>query len=129
MLLLFLFLLRNLATNNCFRRVQDEPVPASQTSARRSISPDASSIFGTPSVINTSQLTNITEPDTEPPVAAPAVALAPTASTQPFFAITASSMMDTLTSLPPPRPRRVPTREEFRQVCRQPYSFSPMQLV
>ncbi|KAJ4418177.1 hypothetical protein N0V82_005752 [Gnomoniopsis sp. IMI 355080] len=88
----------------------DSP-PASQPSARRSISPDASSLFDS-STINISQLTNITEPDANAPIATTAAAnTATVAAAVPPMSVTTSDML----SLPPPRPRRVPTREEFRQ--------------
>ncbi|KAK7737725.1 hypothetical protein SLS53_006344 [Cytospora paraplurivora] len=87
----------------------DEDVPPAYqaTAGRRSISPDASSVFDA-SVMNTSQDTTITEPDTDAPVTT-----ATTAAQIPIpFAAT-----DTLTSLPPPPPpaRRIPTREDFRK--------------
>ncbi|KAF3770341.1 hypothetical protein M406DRAFT_325789 [Cryphonectria parasitica EP155] len=88
---------------------EDDETPASQpATARRSISPDASSVFDN-STINTSQFTTITEPDTDAPITttAPAVPVSGAAA--------ASAVPDVIPNLPPPRPRRVPTREEFRQ--------------
>ncbi|ROW12787.1 hypothetical protein VMCG_00641 [Cytospora schulzeri] len=89
---------------------EDEPSTSQPTAGRRSISPDASSLFDT-SVMNTSQDTTITEPDTDAPI----TTTANTTATAPV--LTPSSVIDTLSSLPPPPPppRAVPTREEFRQ--------------
>ncbi|KUI59231.1 hypothetical protein VP1G_06441 [Cytospora mali] len=85
-----------------------DPAASQPTGGRRSISPDASSLFDT-SVMNTSQDTTITEPDTDAPNTTTTTATAPVSIP--------ASVLDTLTSLPlpPPPPRRVPTREEFRQ--------------
>lgn len=91
---------------------QQNSPPASQPSARRSISPDASSLFDN-STINTSQLTNITEPDANAPIAIAAAINTAAPAPPPPISVTPSAMLN----LPPPRPRRVPTREEFRQVC------------
>ncbi|KUI65448.1 hypothetical protein VM1G_00916 [Cytospora mali] len=88
---------------------EDEPAAPQPAGGRRSISPDASSLFDT-SVMNTSQDTTITEPDTDAPITTTTTTVTAPVSTP-------ASILDTLTSLPPPPPppRRVPTREEFRQ--------------
>lgn len=96
--------------------VQNEP-SASQTTAagdRRSISPDASSLFDV-SGMNTSQDTTITEPDTDAPITA--TAAAPTVPVAPA-AIPTPSLSNSFT-LPPPPPqtRRISSREELKQVC------------
>lgn len=97
--------------------VQNEP-SASQTTAtgdRRSISPDASSLFDV-SGMNTSQDTTITEPDTDAPITA--TAAAPTASIAPTAVPTPSlSSSFTLPPPPPPQTRRISSREELKQVC------------
>ncbi|KAG6365320.1 hypothetical protein INS49_006929 [Diaporthe citri] len=88
--------------------------PASQpttTGDRRSVSPDASSLFDV-SGMNTSQDTTITEPDIDAPITA--TATAPAASTLPAAAPT-SSLPNTLASPPPPQTRRISTREELKQ--------------
>lgn len=96
--------------------VQNEP-PASQattTGDRRSVSPDASSLFDV-SGMNTSQDTTITEPDIEAPITA--TAAAPTAPVAPA-AVPTPSLSNTLTSQPPPPPqsRWISSREELKQV-------------
>ncbi|POS78288.1 hypothetical protein DHEL01_v203318 [Diaporthe helianthi] len=98
---------------------ENEP-PASQattTGDRRSLSPDASSLFDV-SGINTSQDTTITEPDTDAPIMATAAAAPPTAPVAPA-AVPTASLAGTLTSPqllpPPPQTRRISSREELRQ--------------
>ncbi|ROW17770.1 hypothetical protein VPNG_00536 [Cytospora leucostoma] len=91
---------------------EDVALASQATAGRRSISPDASSVFDA-SVMNTSQDTTITEPDTDAPVTITTTTTTTTAAQIPIPFVTT----DTLTSLPPPPPpaRRIPTREEFRK--------------
>lgn len=74
------------------------------------MSPEASELFDNSAIANTSQLTNITEPDTESPISASAPAR--------VSATSPAAPLPDLLPLPAPQPRRVmPTREELRQVC------------
>lgn len=85
-----------------------QPTPAGD---RRSVSPDASSLFDV-SGMNTSQDTTITEPDLDAPITA--TATAPTAPVAPAAAPTLS-LSSTFASPPPPQTRRISTREELKQ--------------
>ncbi|KAK7736892.1 hypothetical protein SLS63_003241 [Diaporthe eres] len=86
----------------------DEPTT---TGDRRSVSPDASSLFDV-SGMNTSQDTTITEPDLDAPITA--TATAPTAPIAPA-AVPTSSLLNTFASPPLPQTRRISTREELKQ--------------
>ncbi|KAG8161855.1 hypothetical protein KVR01_008842 [Diaporthe batatas] len=98
---------------------ENEP-PASQattTADRRSLSPDASSLFDV-SGINTSQDTTITEPDTDAPTIAtttapPTAAVAPAAAPTP--SLSNSLAPPQLLPPPPPQTRRITSREELKQ--------------
>ncbi|KAJ0116524.1 hypothetical protein J7T55_007504 [Diaporthe amygdali] len=95
---------------------EDEPSASQPTTGdRRSVSPDASSLFDA-SGMNTSQDTTITEPDLDAPitVTAPTVPAAPIA---PVTAPTSSISNAFVSPLPPPPPqtRRITTREELKQ--------------
>lgn len=74
-----------------------EPDGSHTTTRQRSVSPDACSVFDN-SVVDTSQATAFTEPDLDGVVPIGAI---------PTIAVHVP--------LPPPQPRRVPTREESRQ--------------
>lgn len=110
------------ATEMMLTAAQDEPSASQPTTAggRRSISPDASSLFDV-SGMNTSQDTTITEPDLDAPITATAAAAATatvtaTAPTAPVAPAAAPipSLFNTFAS---PQTRRVSTREELKQVC------------